>query len=119
MTSKYNKHANGNPLPNMRKEIFAKALEYNIKHSTCSNEDEIKKWDAEFIKVDEDTLFDLSLVAYYLKIKNLFDLIMEAMTDTQKGKSQEEISRIFGRCEEELTPEEEFERHQANPWGLY
>ncbi|PIA36084.1 hypothetical protein AQUCO_03400172v1 [Aquilegia coerulea] len=117
--SKYNKHANGIPPPNVKKEIFAKALEYSIKHSTCSDEDEIKKWDAEFIKVDEATLFDLSLVAYYLRIKNLHDLIIDAMTDVAKGKLQEEISRIFGSCEEELTPEEEFEQHKANPWGLY
>lgn len=57
-------------LPNVTSKILAKVLEYNKYHvnqkisEVMPNtiEDEIKTWDANFIKVDQQTLYDLILV---------------------------------------------------------
>jgi S-phase kinase-associated protein 1 len=59
---------NGIPLPNVTSKILAKVIEYCKKHVEATNPDErtsdedLKAWDAEFVKVDQATLFDLILV---------------------------------------------------------
>ncbi|KAL3031704.1 hypothetical protein AAZX31_02G043500 [Glycine max] len=58
----------GIPLPNVTSKILAKVIEYCKKHveANCADEkpseDELKAWDADFVKVDQATLFDLILV---------------------------------------------------------
>lgn len=58
----------GIPLPNVTSKILAKVIEYCKKHVEAANpedkpsEDDLKAWDAEFVKVDQATLFDLILV---------------------------------------------------------
>lgn len=61
---------NGIPLPNVTSKILSKVIEYCKKHVEASKSDdrtavadeELKGWDAEFVKVDQATLFDLILV---------------------------------------------------------
>ncbi|KAE9450291.1 hypothetical protein C3L33_17806, partial [Rhododendron williamsianum] len=56
------------PLPNVTSKILAKVIEYCKKHVETpktedrSAEDELKTWDAEFVKVEQPVLFDLILV---------------------------------------------------------
>lgn len=56
------------PLPNVTSKILAKVIEYCKKHVDTpksddkTSEDELKNFDAEFVKVDQGTLFDLILV---------------------------------------------------------
>ena len=60
------------PLPNVSSKILAKVIEYCKYHvenqktsedKPATPEDEIKAWDADFVKVDQATLFDLILVS--------------------------------------------------------
>lgn len=54
---------NGIPLPNVTGKILSKVIEYCKKHVESSqNAEELKTWDAEYIKVDMDTLYCLILV---------------------------------------------------------
>lgn len=61
---------NGIPLPNVTSKILAKVIEYCKKHveapksedRASSGDEELKLWDADFVKVDQATLFDLILV---------------------------------------------------------
>ena len=65
---------NGIPLPNVTSKILSKVIEYCKKHveapksaaasedRSTSSDDDLKAWDAEFVKVDQATLFDLILV---------------------------------------------------------
>ena len=61
---------NGIPLPNVTGRILAKVIEYCKKHVDAADsedkisDDDLKSWDAEFVKVDKATLFDLILVSY-------------------------------------------------------
>merc|ERR1712228_436267 len=68
------------PLPNVTSKILSKVIEYCKYHAECSkkegeegkavpSEDEIKQWDADFVKVDQACLFELILAANYLNIK--------------------------------------------------
>lgn len=60
------------PLPNVTSKILAKVIEYCKRHVDASkssevekpSEDELKNFDADFVKVDQSTLFDLILVCY-------------------------------------------------------
>ena len=68
---------NGIPLPNVNSKILSKVIEYCNKHvhaakpaddaapavaDASAGAEDLKNWDAEFVKVDQATLFDLILV---------------------------------------------------------
>ncbi|XP_058777762.1 SKP1-like protein 1A [Vicia villosa] len=113
----------GIPLPNVTSKILAKVIEFCKKHVDAAaaddkpNEDELKAWDAEFVKVDQVTLFDLILAANYLNIKNLLDLTCQTVADMIKGKTPEEIRRTFN-IKNDFTPEEEEEVRRENQWAF-
>ncbi len=48
-----------------------------------------QNWDAEFVKVDQSTLFDLILAANYMNIKGLLDLTCQTVAQMIKGKTPE------------------------------
>ncbi|MCL7025269.1 hypothetical protein MKW94_004667 [Papaver nudicaule] len=114
---------NGIPLPNFTSKILAKVIEFCKKHIESpkgddrSTDDELKSWDAEFVKVDQATLFDLILAANYLNIKSLLDLTCQTVADMIKGKSPEEIRKTFN-IKNDFTPEEEEEVRRENQWAF-
>ncbi|KAM3354939.1 hypothetical protein ACQJBY_025601 [Aegilops geniculata] len=126
---------NGIPLPNVDSKILAKVIEYCKKHvqagpnpadsgaadansstSTAPAED-LKSFDAEFVKVDQATLFNLILAANYLNIKGLLDLTCQTVADMIKGKTPEEIRKTFN-IKNDFTPEEEAEIRRENQWAF-
>ncbi|KAF7019189.1 hypothetical protein CFC21_032390 [Triticum aestivum] len=115
-------------LPNVNSNILSMVIEYCKKHvqaspkpadsaaaaASCSTSaaaaapaptEGMKSWDAEFIKVDQATLFDLILAANYLDIKGLLDLTCQIVADMIKGKTSEEIRKTFN-IKNDFTPEE-------------
>ena len=117
---------NGIPLPNVSSKILAKVIEYCNKHvhaaaadTTAASGDgeDLKSWDAEFVKVDQATLFDLILAANYLNIKGLLDLTCQTVADMMKGKTPEEIRETFN-IKNDFTKEEEDEIRRENQWAF-
>ncbi|XP_030535850.1 SKP1-like protein 1B [Rhodamnia argentea] len=113
----------GIPLPNVTSRILAKVIEYCKKHVESAKsddhttDDDLKTWDAEFVKVDQATLFDLILAANYLNIKGLLDLTCQTVADMIKGKAPEEIRKTFS-IKNDFTPEEEEEVRRENQWAF-
>ncbi|XP_058729140.1 SKP1-like protein 1A [Vicia villosa] len=117
----------GIPLPMVTSKILAKVIEYCKKHSEPAktdeydmpvDEDDIKKWDAEFVKIDDqDTLFDLILAANFLDIKSLLDLTCKAVAGMMDGKTPEEIRKTFN-IKNDYTKEEEEEVRRENQWAF-
>ncbi|EXC35315.1 SKP1-like protein 1A [Morus notabilis] len=117
------------PLPNVTSRILSKVIEYCNRHSDASSsasasasagasdDNDLKSWDAEFVKVDQATLFDLILAANYLNIKNLLDLTCQTVADMIKGKTPEEIRSTFN-IKNDFTPEEEEEVRRENQWAF-
>ncbi|KAK9070870.1 hypothetical protein SSX86_009438 [Deinandra increscens subsp. villosa] len=111
------------PLPNVTSKILSKVIEYCKKHVETSktdekaSEDDLKSFDAEFVKVDQGTLFDLILAANYLNIKSLLDLTCQTVADMIKGKTPEEIRKTFN-IKNDFTPEEEEEVRRENAWAF-
>ena len=116
------------PLPNVTGKTLQKVLEYCNYHKddplAVAEEDkggwinpdlfdtnrkrpeDTDPWDANFIKVDNDDLFELILAANYMDIKPLLDLGCKTVAGMLKGKSPEDIRQMFN-IENDFTPEEE------------
>ncbi|XAR73745.1 hypothetical protein NMG60_11007816 [Bertholletia excelsa] len=111
------------PLPNVTSKILAKVVEYCKKHVEAaksedrSGNEDLKAWDAEFVKVDQPTLFDLILAANYLNIRSLLDLTCQTVADMIKGKTPEEIRKTF-HIKNDFTPDEEEEVRRENQWAF-
>ncbi|KAI8608861.1 putative negative regulator sulfur controller-3 [Chytriomyces sp. MP71] len=120
------------PLPNVTAAILKKVLEYCEHHktdplpsmdedkeaseATKRQTDDIDEWDAGFIKVDNDVLFEIILAANYLDIKALLDLGCKTVANMLKGKSAEQIREMFN-IENDFTPEEEEQIRRENEWA--
>jgi len=112
------------PLPNVTGKILTKVVEYCKHHSENpepesekkeKRTDDISPYDQEFCKVDQQTLFELILAANYLDIKSLLDLTCKTVANMIKGKTPEEIKKVFG-IDKDFTPEEEEAVRKENPW---
>ena len=77
--------------------------------------DNIPTWDQDFLKVDQGTLFEIILAANYLDIKGLLEVTCKTVANMMKGKSAEEIRKLFN-IENDLTPEEEEQIRKENEW---
>ena len=107
------------PLPMVDSKILIKVIEYCKYHHKAEQEslpeDEKNVWDKDFVKVDDETLFNLILAANYLDIKSLLDLTCKTVADEIKGKTPEEI-RVRFNIKNDFTPEEEEEVKRENAW---
>lgn len=95
------------PLPNVKAKVLAKVIEYcthyqedpmkQITTPLKSNklEEIVQEWYAGFVAVDQALLFELVTAANFMDIKALLDLTCLAVSILIKGKSAEEIRRIF------------------------
>ncbi|KAL0008357.1 hypothetical protein SO802_009859 [Lithocarpus litseifolius] len=79
-------------LPILPSNILARVIEYCKKHVSESHGESLTAWDAEFVNLDNNTLYDLCVAATYLNIKGLVDLTSKTMTT---GKASEQIRNTF------------------------
>ena len=111
--------ASGLPRLRLASPPQIKVIEYCKYHHKAEQEslpeDEKNVWDKDFVKVDDETLFNLILAANYLDIKSLLDLTCKTVADEIKGKTPEEI-RIRFNIKNDFTPEEEEEVKRENAW---
>lgn len=118
------------PLPNVTGSILSKVIEYCKFHVDAEkkvgtgadekpgkSEEDVKAWDAEFVKVDQGTLFELILAANYLNIKSMLELTCQTVANLIKGKTPEEIRKTFN-IPNDFTPEEEEEVRRENQWAF-
>lgn len=139
-TSKDIEKGDAIPLPNVSSKILSKIIGYCRFHSEhaekkkaseasaeggggasgsagATTDDDVKDHDAEFVKVDQSTLFELILAANYLNIKPLLDLTCLTVANMIKGKTPEEIRKTFN-IPNDFTPEEEEEVRRENQWAF-
>lgn len=115
------------PLPNVKNAILAKVIEF-CQHYKQEAMNEIEKplkssnmhevvqeWYAQFVNVEQETLFELILAANYMDIKPLLDLTCATVASMIKGKTPEEIRKTFNIVND-FTPEEEAQVREENKW---
>ena len=115
------------PLPNVSSSILKKVIQWATYHKDdpplSDDEEDIKErrtddipqWDADFLKVDQGTLFEIILAANYLDIQPLLEVSCKTVANMIKGKTPEEIRRMFNIVND-LTPEEEEQIRRENEW---
>jgi len=110
------------PIPSTKEPVLEKALEWCAHHRNDppiegrNRITDISEWDQEFMaQLDSDMLFEIMLAANFLDIKLLLQVCCKTAADHIKGKSPEEIRRIFG-LQKDFTPEEEAQIRRENEW---
>lgn len=84
------------PLSHAPSNSVLKVIEYCRKHvEPASSEDDLKAWDADFIKVDCDTFCGLIVAAFDLEIKNLQDLTCKFVENMLPG---DETAKLLRMC---------------------
>ena len=117
------------PLANVKSKILELVIKYMKYHTEHGLPEEIEKplksadmseilceWDAKFIEVDQEVLFELILAANYMDIKSLLDCTCATVASMIKGKSPEEIRQTFNIVND-FTPEEEEQVREENKWA--
>lgn len=115
------------PLPNVKTEVLVKVIEY-CKHHVDAPVAPIQKplvdsdmtkvvpaWDAAFVDLEQETLFELILAANYMDIKPLLDLTCAKVASMIKGKTPEQIRKAFNIVND-FSPEEEQKVREENKW---
>uniref|UniRef100_A0A6T9E8N6 Uncharacterized protein n=1 Tax=Noctiluca scintillans TaxID=2966 RepID=A0A6T9E8N6_NOCSC len=116
------------PLPNVKTAVLSKVIDYCKYHkdnpaeeiqkplkSTILVECGVSEWDAEYVNIDQEVLFEIILAANYLDIKSLLDLTCAKVASLIKGKTTEEIRKQFNIVND-FTPEEEAQVREENRW---
>lgn len=92
----------------------AKAIDKPLKSSDMA--EVVGPWDANFVDVDQELLFELTLAANYMHIDALLDLCSAKIASLIKGKTPEQIRATFNIVND-FTPEEEEAVRQENKWA--
>lgn len=114
------------PTPNVRSTVLAKVLEWceHHKNSEFTDDDDedakksapVSEWDKNFLKVDQEMLYEIILAANYLNIKPLLDSGCRIVAEMIRNKSPEELRRIFNIVND-FSPEEEAAIRRENEWA--
>jgi len=115
------------PLSDVKSAVLAKVIEF-CKHHVDQRLPEIEKplrsnnlaeivpeWDAKFVDIEQEVLFELILAANYMDIKSLLDLTCAKVASMIKGKTPEQIRKTFN-IRNDFTPEEEAQIIEENKW---
>lgn len=117
------------PLPNVTDSVLKLVIEYCTHHTmeeamtqietplkSSKIEDLVQQWYADFVKLEQSTLFELVTAANFMDIKPLLDLTCLAVSVAIKGKSASELRSIFN-ISNEFTPEEEAQVREESQWA--
>ena len=77
----------------------------------------VDAWDFNFIDLELDLIFEILLAANYMDIKPLMELASAKVASIIKGKSPEEIRKVFN-IQNDFTPEEEAQIREENQWCM-
>lgn len=123
------KEATSFSLENMKSQTLSKIILYMQYHSanppsliekpirSSRMEEIVDGWDAFFIDVGDEELFDLILASNYMNIPSLLDLSCAKVATYMRGKSAAQIRQRFN-IENDLTEAEINAIKEENKWAL-
>lgn len=99
-------HHKNDPVPTEEDESKEKELKT----------DDIPSWDNEFLKIDQELLFELIRAANYLHVKGLLDVCCKTVANMIKGQISGEAIRKMFNIKNDFTAEEEEQVRKENEW---
>ncbi|KAK8623164.1 hypothetical protein V6N13_118055 [Hibiscus sabdariffa] len=125
------------PLPNVESKYLSKVIEYcrwHLDHkarkpakpppkyqffqSEGEEDSEAEAFDRElFNSLDNEGMRQMVLAANYLDVKDLLEMMVQAVANKLANKSVEYVRRFF-EIENDYTPEEEAELRKQNEWAF-
>lgn len=103
-----------------KSNILKKVLDYLKKHHefdvAMASDDEKHAFDREFIRVEDEVLFNIILAANFLDIKDLLDLSCKTVADYIKECPTPQAIRDRFKIQNDFSPEEEEEVRRENDW---
>ncbi|KAJ6882317.1 SKP1-like protein 11 [Populus alba x Populus x berolinensis] len=100
-----------------KKKTLAKIVEWLKKHASDASKDELHKWDADFVDVDTDSLYDLLRASNYLGIEVLLGQLTQKVADMIARNQHQPIKiRELFNIKNDFTPEEKEEILKENSW---
>ena len=124
-----NPDSNEIPLIKIKSNIVKKVKEYlehyeniepkEIERPLRSNnfKECVDEWDYNFMNVELDEMLEILLASNYMNIKPLLELSSAKQASIIKGKTIEEINKLYN-LENDFTPEEEQQILEENKWCL-
>jgi len=116
------------PLSNVKADILERVIRWMTYHEnnpmkdidkplkSANMHEVVGDFDADFVDVGQDILFELILAANYMDIKPLLDLTCAKVASLIKGKTPEQIRKTFNIVND-FTPEEEEAVRAENRWA--
>lgn len=107
------------PLPNVTREFLSALAEYTQGARGLPECGKVREtYNAAFCSAfDADQLAAYVAEANFLDAALFFEALVERLADMVKGKSVEEMRRVFG-IENDFTPEEEEQLRRENAWAF-
>ncbi|KAF8822067.1 putative suppressor of kinetochore protein 1 [Cardiosporidium cionae] len=115
------------PIRNVRSTTLKKVIEFCEYHhdkpiahiekplKSTNFSEYVCDWDDDFLNVDKEVVLELIQAANYLDIKPLLDISCAKVASLIKGKTPEEIRKLFDIVND-FTPEEEKQVRDENKW---
>ncbi|XP_055309029.1 S-phase kinase-associated protein 1-like [Sitodiplosis mosellana] len=114
------------PLPKVNSNILKRVLQWANHHKDDpiptdddktkeKGTDDISPWDADFLNVDQSTLFQIIEAANYLDTKGLMNAACKTVANMIKGKTPKGIQEKFD-IGNDRTPEEEEKIRLEDEW---
>ncbi|KAJ2888451.1 E3 ubiquitin ligase complex SCF subunit scon-3 [Coemansia aciculifera] len=116
------------PLPNVAAKVLEKVIEYCEYHvddpapipddldEIPKRSDDIEPRDENFMKVDQELLFEILLAANYMDIKPLLELGCKTVANMIRNKTAQEIRTMFNIVDD-FSPEEREQIKKENEWA--
>ncbi|KAJ1820234.1 hypothetical protein GGH91_002919 [Coemansia sp. RSA 2671] len=116
------------PLPNVSSKVLEKVIEYCEYHvddpspilddldEIPKRSDDITPQDENYMKVDQELLFEILLAANYMDIKPLLELGCKTVANMIRNKTAQEIRTMFNIVDD-FSPEEREQIKKENEWA--
>ncbi|KAJ2474729.1 hypothetical protein GGH95_004568 [Coemansia sp. RSA 1836] len=116
------------PLPNVASKVLEKVIEYCEYHvddpplipddldEIPKRSDDIEPRDENFMKVDQELMFEILLAANYMDIKPLLELGCKTVANMIRNKTAQEIRTMFNIVDD-FSPEEREQIKKENEWA--
>ena len=116
------------PIPQVNKPIMEKVMQFceHLKEhapleiekplSSTDMTQVVDQWHADYINLDQEMLFEVTMAANYLDVKPLLELCCAKVASMIKGKSVEETRQFFNLAND-FSPEEEAQIMEENRWA--